>query len=235
MNVVAISDLIGFFGFAGSIVVGAAFALRSRSTPKIPKTAAALIMLAMFSAAFGMFSNFLEHLGVTSSLDMIEDFIGIIFFPLLAYAYYLIWVDQRMRSLQGAVKAAQAEHEMLLGVMDSIQAAVVIIDPGGRVTFANEYARAILELPLGTNESYMAGYGAIVPEGAVADLGMGTTFDRSALERSIHAESWDYVVGETRTALIVSGGPLAQGGTVGSVITFMPAGDMGGDPGSSAS
>jgi hypothetical protein len=181
----------------------------------------------MISAAFIMFSNFLEHLGITTALDVAEDFVGIAFFPLLAYAYYLVWTDQRMKALHSAVRAAQAEHEMLMGVMDSIQAAVVIVDDSGRVTFANEYARTILELPLGTNESYMAGYGAIVPQGADAHLGMGITFDHSALGRTLRSEQWDYVVGDTRTALLVSGGPLTENRSSGSVITFMPAGAVG--------
>ncbi len=185
-------------------------------------------MLAMLSAAFVMFSNFVEHLGVTASLDAVEDFVGIVFFPLLAYAYYLIWVDQRMAALKSAVGAAQAEHEMLMNVLDSIHAAVVLVDAGGRITFANDYARKILELPLGGHESHMAGYGSIVPVGAsAASLGPGVTFDKSALGRTITGERWEYVVGDTRTTLGVSGGPLAEEPQFGSVITFMPVAAMG--------
>jgi len=226
MNLVALFDLIAFFGFAGAVVVSVAFAARATPAPKMNYTAAALIMLAMLSAAFVMFSNFIEHLGVTASLDTVEDFVGILFLPLLAYAYYLIWVDQRMAALKSAVGAAQAEHEMLMNILDSIHAAVVLIDPGGRITFANEYARTILELPLGANESYMTGYGSIVPSGAEANLGPDITFDLSALGRTIDSEQWDYVVGDVRTTLGVSGDSLSEDLAAGSVITFMPVASM---------
>jgi PAS domain-containing protein len=220
MNIVALSDLIAFFGFAGSLIVGMVFATRSASAPKINKTAAVLIILAMFTSAFVMFSNFLEHLGVTSSLDAIEDFVGILFFPLLGYAYYIIWVDQRMKALWGAVASAQAEHQMLLSILDSIQAAAVLVDATGRITYANHYARTILELPLDAGESFMMGYGAIVPVGAPATLGRGVTFDRSVLDRTIENERWEYVVGDVRTNLELSAGPISGGPGRGSVVTF---------------
>jgi PAS domain-containing protein len=179
-----------------------------------------------------MLSNTLEHLGVTSSLDALEDFVGILFFPLLGYAYYLIWVDQRMAALRSAVTSAQAEHEMLMGMIDSIQSAVVLVEPGGRITFANDYARSLLELPLGANESHMTGYGAIVPEGAEAKLGPGVTFDPSALGRTFHGERWEYVVGDSRTALGLSAGPVSGDPSLGSIVTFLPVASMGRSPGS---
>lgn len=227
MNLVAAFDMIAFFGFAGSLIVGLAFATRSTPSPKMSTAAAVLIMLAMLTSAFVMFSNFVEHLGVTSSLDYLEDFVGILFFPLLGYGYYLIWVDQRMKALWTAVATAQAEHAMLLSVLDSIQAAAVLIDYKGRIMFANEYARTLLELPLGENQSYMTGYGSIVPVGAPASAGIGTTFDRSVLDRTFESESWEYVVGDVRTALELSAGPMAAGAGGGSVITFRPVAKTG--------
>ena len=227
MNLVAVFDMIAFFGFAGSLIVGLAFAGKMTPTPKMSTAAAVLIMLAMLTSAFVMFSNFVEHLGVTSSLDYLEDFVGILFFPLLGYAYYLIWVDQRMKALWAAVATAQAEHLMLLSILDSIQAAAVLIDSAGRITFANEYARTMLELPLGENQSHMTGYGSIVPIGAPANPGIGITFDRSVLDRTIESEHWEYVVGDLRTTLELSAGPMAAGAGGGSVVTFRPVAKLG--------
>jgi PAS domain-containing protein len=223
MNPVAFFDIIAFAGFAGSVVIAVVF---SRRAAKITKNAAVLIMVTMLSAAFVMFSNTLEHLGVTSQLDWIEDLVGIAFFPLLGYAYYLIWVEQQMDDLKATVRAATAEHDMLLNVMDVTPAAIVLVDAGGRITFANEYARKILDLPLGTGGPYYPTQGRIVPAGARGDIDEGAAFDASVLARSFQAETWEYVAGDARVPLGLSAAPIAGGADAGSVVVFAPLGTM---------
>jgi PAS domain-containing protein len=218
VNPVAFFDIIALVGFAGSVVVAVIF---SRKAPKIVPRAAFLIMLTMLSAAFVMFSNTLEHLSITSQLDWVEDLVGIVFFPLLGYAYYLIWVEQQMDDLRGTVRAARAEHDMLLNVMDVTPTAIVLVDSGGRITFANEYARTVLELPLGTGGSHYPTHGHIVPAGSSGEVPSGA-FDPSVFGRTFQAEVWEYVVGDTRTPVGLSAAPFGGKGEAGSVVVFTP-------------
>ena len=224
MNPVAFFDIIAFIGFVGAIGVAAVF---HKHLPKMNPRAAALIMLTMALTAFVMLSNTLEHLDITSSLDWIEDLVGIAFFPLLGYAYYLIWVEQEMDKLRGTARAAHAEHDMLMNVMDVTPAGIALVDSAGRITFANEYARTILELPLETGGSYYASGGIIVPEGTDGDLAAGAVFDASLADRSFQGETWEYVAGDTRVALGLSAAPLADGSGSGSVVVFAAIRTMG--------
>jgi PAS domain-containing protein len=217
VNPVAIFDIIAFIGFAGSIVVGVAF---HRQAQKIDTRAAVLILLTMASTAFVMFSNTLEHLEITSSLDWMEDLVGIAFFPMLGYAYYLIRVGQEMDELRGTVRAARAEHGMLMNVMDVTPTAIVLVDDAGRITFANEYARSILELPLETRGPYYSSAGVIVPEGGDGDVVSGAVFDAAIAGGGFQNQIWEYVAADVRVPLSVSAAPLADSEGSGAVVVF---------------
>ena len=210
MNLVAVFDMIAFFGFAGSLIVVCAFAGKTTPTPEDerrsggtdPACHADIVLRHVLQLRRASWHH------VESGL--VEDFVGILFFPLLGYAYYLIWVDQRMKALWAAVATAQAEHQMLLSILDSIQAAAVLIDSTGRITFANEYARTLLELPLGEHQSYMTG----TAPSSRSDAGQCWDRDdvrRSVLGRTIKSEHWEYVVGDVRTTLELSAGSMAAG------------------------
>lgn len=104
-----------------------------------------------FAAAMGLYvivgvSNALEHLGISDAFDVYEDYIEILFVPLILYAahqaYMRTGLNERLRSYW----ALSSQYDLTLHVIDTVPCGVVIVDDTGRVTFANARARDQLEL-----------------------------------------------------------------------------------------
>ena len=143
MTPVAVFDLVALLGFLSAI--GIAVASR-KGSGKIPALAGLLIMLAMVAMVFVSFSNLLEGLGITSSLDQAEDLADLLLFPLVAYSLYVVYASEQMDELKAAIGASKAEHSMLMSIVDSSPIAIVVVDDIGCATFANRYAWDTLEL-----------------------------------------------------------------------------------------
>lgn len=141
---VPVIDALALIAFGAALVM----ILSVRITPDGPlsvvsKTCAAL-GLAVY--AFAAFSNVLEHSGVTAALDPIEDYLEILFPILVLYGVYAVHVRGRERELMSAQRAALRSQDMLLGIMDSTPAGILLLDSSGRVSFANEAAKRVLDI-----------------------------------------------------------------------------------------
>lgn len=91
-------------------------------------------------------SNSLEHLGVTAALDTYEDYLELMFVPLIAYTAHQAFMRSLINERSRAYWALTRQHELTLAVVDTVPCGVVIVDDAGRVTFANAAARRILLL-----------------------------------------------------------------------------------------
>jgi PAS domain-containing protein len=104
------------------------------------------IFAAMLVYAFAMGSNVLEHSGVTAALDPIEDYMEMLFPPLVLYGAYAVYFRQREHELLASQHATQASQQMMLTILDAAPAGILVLDSTGHLTFANDEAKDVLGL-----------------------------------------------------------------------------------------
>ena len=143
MSAVAIFDTIALLGFATAIAI---MVVTRRSPGRVPLLAGVLILLAMVLMVFVSGANLLENSGLNTTLDPAEDLAEVLLFPLIAYSLYVVFAGEQMDDLRSAISAAQAEHNMLMSIVDSSPVAIVVVDDIGCASFANRYAWDTLEL-----------------------------------------------------------------------------------------
>lgn len=135
---------------AGTITAAAFVAAAISLLAYIPRkwggsSAPMLILAAAFMLeAFIGFSNVLQYAGVTGALDLFEDFAEILFAPLVVFSLFATEVQLRLREQERASRVVQSEHDMLLSIVDTTPSGILIVAPGGHITFANEAARSML-------------------------------------------------------------------------------------------
>lgn len=103
-----------------------------------------ILAAAMGLEAFIGLSNFLQYSGITSSLDLLEDYAEILFAPLIVFTLVATETQLRLREQARAARVLQQEHDMLLNIVDTTPAGILIVAPGGHITFANDAAREML-------------------------------------------------------------------------------------------
>lgn len=101
---------------------------------------------AMFIYVFVGASHVLQFTGVTNSLDIYENFLKVLFIPLLASAAYALRVNEQLRITERQARVLSAEHDMLMRVVDTTPTGVAVLDTDGRIEFANEKAKHLLQL-----------------------------------------------------------------------------------------
>ncbi len=145
MNVaVPLIDLAGFVVFA----IAGIFLLRTSSHGESPTSSIAKYCFFGATAVytFAMFSNVLEHAGLTAALDAAEDYLEILFPAFFVYGGYALYARQRENELRSAQRVAVRSREMMLGILDAAPAGIIVLDAAGRITFANETAKQTLDL-----------------------------------------------------------------------------------------
>lgn len=142
------------FLVATNAVVFVAFTAASigaLTTPVRPNGMGARGVNALFAGAMAVFafvglSHVLQHAGITSALDTYENYMKVLFFPLLGYAAHALSQHEQLRETQRHALVLSAEHEMLMRIVDTTPTALLVLDGTGRIEFANERARLLLEL-----------------------------------------------------------------------------------------
>ncbi len=71
----------------------------------------------MLLLVFVSTSNVLEHAGITESLDPYEDYVEVLFFPLLGYAAYVMSSTEQIARLRMTQRAAVAEHDLPMRIV----------------------------------------------------------------------------------------------------------------------
>lgn len=149
---VPLADALGLVAFSAALIVAILLPV-SEDSPISP--ASKLCMIAALSVyVFVMFSNVLEHAGITSALDLVEDYAEVLFPVLVLYTLYATHARQRELELRASQRAAKRAQEMVLGIIDAAPAGIVMLDAAGKVTFANETAKSVLDLTEGESGGF---------------------------------------------------------------------------------
>lgn len=229
MNVaVPLVDLAGLVAFT----VAGLFLLRTSSHGESPTSQIAKYCLVAATAVytFAMFSNVLEHIGLTAVLDAAEDYLEILFPAFFVYGGYALYARQRENELRSAQRVAVRSQEMMLGILDAAPAGIIVLDAAGRITFANETAKQTLDLTDVDGVVHTPGWSVRVAESPAAP-------DFAGLITSPHGHRGLPVVVEWpdgwRVELTVQTEQLGdeQGRLGGMVATFLPPSDSRSDGG----
>lgn len=218
MSLAGVFDLVGALGFIVATVLAAISITFGKGASRL----AAVLMTAAFSVlTFVMVSNTLEHLGITAALDPFEDFVEVVFFPLFAYALYVMSADTQLKTMRSMMHAAQAEHDLVMGIVDSATVAIVMVDTRGCAGFSNTFAEKEFGLYVGPGHERVS-HAVIVPAGAPADSIQGA-FDVRIVGATIRDERWDAVTETGRIPVRLSATPMyaRSGELMGSVVVFI--------------
>lgn len=228
MNLVAIFDFIALAGFIMAIVI-ALSTIGSRM--HVNRLSAALVLLSMLIMVVVSLSNFLESSGIFGGLDRFEDHAEILFFPLMGYALYVMYSSNQMARLRSTMRTAKAEHDLLVGILDTTRVGIVLVDDVGCVTFSNRFASDVLNISECGGIQACTSEVQVVPAGsAVSERGV---FHDSVQGRVIDGEQWEVVGPEGRTLIGLTASPLdeSSGKQSGSVIVVTPIPAMSSPPG----
>jgi PAS domain-containing protein len=218
--VVVLSDVVSIIAF----FIAAALALFSDfETPLVTRSVRYVFAAAMGLYVFVGFSNVLEHAGITSALDLYEDFAEILFVPALAYVVSTMFQNQQLAFQANSARLMRQQNDLLLNIVDTVPGGILVVGPTGAVTFANEGAERLLSM---TSDS--GGSVRITPswtlfdpmtavETTLSQIASGGAFSR----RTLFARWPD----GTQTELVFSSTPMSahSGELGGSVVAFEAA------------
>lgn len=143
-NWVSVSDMISMLAFA--VVLGLVLALplgpRARAIRVVKWLGVVLMSLYLFVGL----SNTLQWTNVTSVLDPYEDYAKILFVPTIAYIVYALAAAQRLDLSRQAEKSLRQQHDLLESIVETSPTGIMVVEPDGLVSFANDRARELLEL-----------------------------------------------------------------------------------------
>lgn len=222
-NLVVAFDVISFVAFSAALFL----VLREDFAESQPYSGIIKLLfgLASFVYVFVAFSNILEHTGVTSALDAYEDYLELLFVPLVAYAVYSMHTARLYNSARRSAELMKAEHGLLTTIVDTSPTGIMLVTSAGGIAFANDMARSVLGIV--TDEDSGA---LVMPEDLVC-VSTQNPFDRPlSLERLAQGGSFAGSVcivetGSRKVALSVSASPLGGEGSAsasaGSVVSFV--------------
>jgi hypothetical protein len=140
----SVANVVVLLGFAAALL--AVVTMPARPGMFITPGIKLILGAAMFVWMFSGFSHVMQYgLGILS-LDVYENYLKVLFVPFIACAGYLINANQQLRETERHAMVLSAEHEMLMRVVDTTPTGIVVLDHAGRIEFANERAKATLEL-----------------------------------------------------------------------------------------
>jgi len=180
VSAVSVLDAVSLAGFLVAFV--AAFTLPARRGDGIEPSAKFFLAAAVGIYAVVALSNVLEHASITVALDVLEDYLEISFFPLIAYVAYSFDVTERMRRMQRTQAELLHERDLMTSVIDTSPAAIVMVAPDGSVRFASERVRSLFGLGHGdtptAGELSLRGYGhaGVAPRQTIADVAARAPF-----------------------------------------------------------
>lgn len=205
--VIVVLDVVGLLAFATGLVIATRIPLaRLGGYERQVRT---LLMITMALYVFVGVSNILEHSGVTAALDAYEDYAEILFIPSMAYLVYSAGLALQVQQLAEAEESLRAEHELLIGVVETSPSGVMRIDADGAIVFANDRARALLGLrrdPSGARWTLPDGIAWVSAE-------TGEMFDLRRLADGVILENrvCHLELGESRRVISVSARPYGGG------------------------
>lgn len=101
---------------------------------------------AMAIFAFVGLSHLLQRTGVTPALDVYENYVKVMFIPIVTIGTLAGRVDEELSRARAQARVLAAEHEMLMGIVDTTLTGIAVLDATGHIEFVNERGRALLTL-----------------------------------------------------------------------------------------
>jgi PAS domain-containing protein len=139
-----LTNVIVFVGFVVALI--AVLTTPTRPTSFYTRGVKFILAGAMGVWAFVGLSHNVQYGMGSLPLDVYENYLKVLFFPLLGYGAYVARVNEQWRETERHADVLAAEHAMLMRVVDTAPSALLVIDDAGRIEFANERAKEMLEL-----------------------------------------------------------------------------------------
>lgn len=225
MNAVAFADVVSTVGFG--IALGVVLAAPSRKTGLVSPTSKTFLVLAMGLYLFVGVSNLLEHTGIIALFDRFEDYAELLFLPLFAYFVHSMAETRRFEGIARDQRALRRSHELTMSIVETTPAGIMVVDPAGRVTFANDRARSVLRLTDDPDSVWLHTPGWTVRPAGIPDVEEHPDLRIIASGVAVSDVPIEVIWPDGRlTRLAVSVAPLADDAEVlgGSVVAFLETG-----------
>lgn len=138
-----LGDIVGLIG----LVTASALLLATPSLSGLDtKASRSFLVLALMVVAFATTSDIADRYGLLRSLDAYEGYVETLFPIFLLMSVYSAYSAQQVGDLRLSQRALSQSHDLMMGILDSAPAGVMFLDSSGRITFANEAAKVVLDL-----------------------------------------------------------------------------------------
>ncbi len=141
-RLVDVAAAISVLAFGATTVI-ALSKLPSRESGR-SRTPLIALAAAMALYTFVGFSNVVQYAGITDALDLFEDYAELLFAPLLILAAAATEAQIRLDERSHSANMLQQQNDLLMDIVDTSPVGIMIVAPGGHITFANDPARHML-------------------------------------------------------------------------------------------
>ncbi|MDH4139919.1 MAG: PAS domain-containing protein [Coriobacteriia bacterium] len=186
-SLASLGDVMGFVGFGAALLVAISIPTAEDGTfTNMTKW----LMAASFGVYFFVTGSEVFHSVFSGTLlQDLDDYVEVLFPVLVMLSVFAAYVAQQMSDLRRAQSAMTRSYRMMVDIVDAAPAGILVLDVAGRVNFANDTAREVLDL----SEDYRRG-GLHTPEWTVTCAGSEPAADFGGLVGEEAAEGVDVAV-----------------------------------------
>jgi PAS domain-containing protein len=138
-------DLVGLVTFAAAFVVLAATPAK-RSNERFQPAVKWLMLAALGVYVLVTASDVATQFGITSVGEPIEDYVESLFPLLVLGAAFAAFGAQQNSDVSHAQTALGHANDLMLGIVDAAPAGIMFLSSNGRIRFANDAAKHVLDL-----------------------------------------------------------------------------------------
>jgi PAS domain-containing protein len=212
-------DLLGFVAFTTAFVM-LAVTPADREKERFQPAVKWVMLAALGVYVLVTASDVATQFGITSAGEPVEDYVESIFPLLVLGAAFAAFSAQQTFDVARSQNALGQANDLMLGIVDAAPAGILFLSPDGRIRFANDAAKHVLDLVEHPDTASVLEPVWIVEDCEGAEPG--------ALRPLVHERSYDGLPvalrwpSGWRIELRVSGRPLADatGEFGGVVVTF---------------
>jgi len=144
MDIAAMADVIGLIGFGVGVVL---LARAPSSADSVFNNWTKGFMISAFAVYLAILAiDVLTRFVVSEQVELLEGYIEMLFPVLAILAIYAAHGQQQLLDLRGAQRALMRSHDMMLAIVDQAASGFIVLDDTGRITFANNAAKDVLDL-----------------------------------------------------------------------------------------
>ncbi len=144
MDIVRVANVVGFAGFLAAVAILALVPARSdrRFNASVKIFTIAAFLVYVYSLGIHLFGGALA----SPLWEEAENFVEVLFPLFVLMSVVATHSAQQYLDVQRARRALAASYDMMFSIVDCAPAGIMVLDPRGQVTFANETARGVLDL-----------------------------------------------------------------------------------------